>query len=901
MSEKRMLKICTWNANGLLQKLDELEIFMREKDIDICLVSETHVKKQSHETHVQNESHLKIKGYNDFHACHPSGKARGGSSLYIKDYIEQSENLKIELETLQLCTIRVKISQRTLKISSIYCPPRSVIEKSDFTNLFESLKPNFIIGGDFNAKHTFWGSRYISQKGRMLYGAGMEYSCDFHSTGKPTYWPTDPTKIPDLIDFFVVKGISNNRIKVEESFDLSSDHSPVILKLSEKLVYNLEPARLTGKTTNWEGFRNETEENIVLSAPLTTPYELEIEVDRFVEIVQIASWNNTPKPRKTPDKYGLRYPPEIKDLVKERRKARKKWQQSRAPQHKAHLNQLSNLLKKTIKDFKNRAIGSYLESLTAKKDSNYSLWKAVKGTKRPKISAPPIKINQNEWAREDKEKADVFAAHLEQTFKPYDGQEVYDGSNRLELPSDDLILASATLRELKQVIENLKPKKAPGYDLITGEILKALPRKALIKLLHILNAALRLKHVPSQWKVAEVIMVLKPGKPPNEVKSYRPISLLPVISKIFERILLRRLQPVLEGNNLIPDHQFGFRSKHSTIDQVHRITDVIEKALEERKICSSVFLDVSQAFDKVWHDGLKYKLRQVLPVCLYDILESYLGNRLFRVRHGNEYSELKEISAGVPQGSVLGPLLYLLYTRDIPREDGTTLATFADDTAILAVGKTIEETTAKLQNALNKVNQWTRDWRIALNETKSVHVNFTYKKINDLPIFLNLARIPFANEAKYLGMTLDAKLKWNSHVKMKRKELEIKYREMYWLLGKHSQLSTENKLLLYKQVLKPVWTYGIQLWGCTKKTNANIIQTFQNKVLREIVQAPWYSRNDDIHRDLGIPTIEAETRSFAQKHRNRLIGHVNNTVLQLLDESNLLRRLQRTKPFDLAR
>lgn len=895
MNEKRVLKICTWNANGLLQKLDELEIFMREKDIDICLVSETHVKKKE-----EKKLHLKIKGYNDFHACHPSGKARGGSSLFIKDCIEQYEDPKIELETLQLCTIRVKNSQRILKISSIYCPPRLALEKSDFTNLFKSLKPNFIIGGDFNAKHTFWGSRCISQKGRMLYGAGMEYSCDFHSTGKPTYWPTDTSKIPDLIDFFVVKGVSTNHIKIEESFDLSSDHSPVILILSEKLIHNPEPARLTGRTTNWDGFRNEIEANVELSVPLTTPYELEVEIDRFVEIVQLASWNNTPKPKKKPDKYGLRYPPEIRELVNQKRKARKKWQQIRSPQHKAHFNFLCNLLKTTIKDFKNRAIGSYLESLTAKKDSNYSLWKAVKGTKRPKIPAPPIKINQNEWAREDKNKADVFAAHLEETFKPYDGQVVNDNNDGSELISDDSTLASATLRELKHEIEDLKPKKAPGYDLITGEVLKALPRKALIKLLHILNAALRLKHVPSQWKVAEVIMVLKPGKPPNEVKSYRPISLLPIISKIFERILLRRLQPVIEDNNLIPDHQFGFRSKHSTIDQVHRITDVIEKALEERKICSSLFLDVSQAFDKVWHEGLKIKLRQVLPVRLYDILKSYLGNRLFRVRHGNEYSELKEISAGVPQGSVLGPLLYLLYTRDIPKEDDTILATFADDTAILAVGKTVEETTAKLQTALNKVNEWTREWRIALNETKSVHVNFTYKKTNDLPIFLNLARIPFANEAKYLGMTLDAKLKWNSHVKMKRKELELKYREMYWLLGKHSQLSTENKLLLYKQVLKPVWTYGIQLWGCTKKTNANIIQSFQNKVLREIVKAPWYIRNDDIHRDLGIPTIEAETRSFARKHRNRLIGHTNNTVLQILDESNLLRRLQRTKPFDLA-
>lgn len=192
--------------------------------------------------------------------------------------------------------------------------------------------------------------------------------------------------------------------------------------------------------------------------------------------------------------------------------------------------------------------------------------------------------------------------------------------------------------------DSISAKKSPGFDLITGNILKELPRKALVKISNLMNASLRLKYVPQLWKVAEVIMVPKPGKPPHEPASYRPISLLPVLSKLFEKLLVKRLNQLIADRN----HQFGFRNPHSTIDQVHRITDVIEKALEEKKVCSVIFLDVAQAFDKV-HQGLTYKLHQQLPLQYADILQSYISDRYFRIKQDDEYSELKPINAGIPK------------------------------------------------------------------------------------------------------------------------------------------------------------------------------------------------------------------------------------------------------------
>lgn len=148
-------------------------------------------------------------------------------------------------------------------------------------------------------------------------------------------------------------------------------------------------------------------------------------------------------------------------------------------------------------------------------------------------------------------------------------------------------------------------------------------------------------------------------------------------------------------------------------------------------------------------------------------------------------------------------------------------------------------------------------------------------------------------------MTLDAKLKWKEHIKIKRAELDIKMRNLQWLIGRNSSLSVHCKLLIYKQKIKPVWMYGAPLWGCASKSNIEVIQRFQNKALRTIVNAPWYIRNSDLHRDLNIPTVSSEISKLAGAHHARLQLHTNLEASKLLDTSSIRRRLHRTKPFEL--
>lgn len=265
----------------------------------------------------------------------------------------------------------------------------------------------------------------------------------------------------------------------------------------------------------------------------------------------------------------------------------------------------------------------------------------------------------------------------------------------------------------------LNPQKAPGYDLITGELLQKLPRKAVVLLTVIYNSILRLRYFPIQWKLAQVTMIPKPGKPATQANSYRPISLLPIMSKVLERLLLHKIEQVVPINEIIPQHQFGFRREHSTIQQCHRIVIIIKTTLEEKKFRAGVFLDIQQAFDRVWQQVLLCKLKLHLTDQLYFILKSYLTDRYFQVKIEDNFSNYHIIQSGVPQGSVLGPFLYRIFTADVPTRNDTFLATFADDTGILVVDVDPNVASQKVQNHLDQLQNWLKRWKINVNASKS--------------------------------------------------------------------------------------------------------------------------------------------------------------------------------------
>ena len=887
------LIIALWNANGLCQHAQELELFIKTHEIDILLISETHFT---------TKSYFRIRNYSTYSTNHPSGRARGGTAVIISNRLDHHPIQNYQTNELQATNIVIKENTGNLCISSVYCPPNENITSDDFTRFFKTLGNKFIAGGDYNAKHGEWGSRLTSPRGRSLCRAIQRDNLKTISTFQPTYWPTDLTKRPDLLDFCISKNVDLNRLSSKALLDLSSDHSPIIITLSNEILKVNKPPALTSRKTNWNYFREDLDRKLCHSISLKSKEEIEAAVEFLTTAIQQSAYDATPDSIQTQVKQ--QYPADILKLILEKRRARKCWQQHRLPEKKRLLNQLTRKLKATLKLYKNGLVHKYLSELTPTEATDYNLWKATKSLKQKQQINHPVKKPDGTWARTYEEKAENFATHLSHVFTPWEA--VNQSSDDTEIDSFleapfqlDVPIPKFKFIEVTDMIKTkINTNKSPGFDLITGKLLHELPERAIRVLTYIFNAIIREKYYPILWKISEIIMIQKPGKNPDDTTSYRPISLLPILSKLLEKLILKRLNPILERYHIIPDYQFGFRNHHSTTEQVHRIVNKIVDDMNNKKYCTAAFLDISQAFDKVWHKGLLFKIKNQLPHHYYEIFKSYLENRFYYVKCQNSQSQTHKIHSGVPQGSVLGPILYLIYTADLPTSVDITTATFADDTAIIASHEDPDAASIILQANLNLLSSWLNKWKIKANELKSSHTTFTLRRKTCPQVFLNNNPIPQVKEVKYLGLTLDSKLTWQKHIFNKRKQLGLKVSSMYWLIGRKSHLSLENKILLYKSILKPIWTYGIQIWGTAAKSHTDIIQRFQNKVLRMIVDAPWYVTNETIQNDLNVPTIKDEITRYCQKYRCKIEAHPNQLAHNLMN-INPRRRIKKRVPSDL--
>ncbi|GFW81460.1 probable RNA-directed DNA polymerase from transposon X-element [Trichonephila clavipes] len=358
---------------------------------------------------------------------------------------------------------------------------------------------------------------------------------------------------------------------------------------------------------------------------------------------------------------------ELKELFKERNKARKTWQHTRRPQHKTELNRIQNAIKRKIYHYRQQAWEDNLSTLNAEDNSLWGIAKAFRKKTSP-ISAlnGPTGI-----ALRDTNKTEVIAHSLEKQFHLNDIHNprkdeiitsVVDAYMDSNINNTDIIPPTLP-SEIIQIIKKIKIKKCPGRDGITNKMLKKLPRLTIFKITNIINNMLTLRYFPMSWKTAVVIPILKPDKNSALAESYRPISLLPVLSKLAEKVILARLNDHLERENILIPEQHGFRPRLSTSHQLLRVVEFIKEGNNKDECTAAVFLDIQKAFDRVWHTGLLFKLiTYKIPPTLIYLLNSYISARSFTVKINRTFSQLKKINAGVAQGSILAPTLSLTST-----------------------------------------------------------------------------------------------------------------------------------------------------------------------------------------------------------------------------------------------
>jgi hypothetical protein len=450
----------------------------------------------------------------------------------------------------------------------------------------------------------------------------------------------------------------------------------------------------------------------------------------------------------------------------------------------------------------------------------------------------------------------------------------------------DMEFRQLTQEEVEKIMKKQQPKLSHGLDTINNRMVKECAASLSVPMTMIINESLKEGEVPLAFKTAVIKPLYKKG-PSNELGNYRPVSLLSALSKILEKAVCAQLNNWLYKEGLYCPTQYGFRPKSST---VHAVQDLMNQVAENAALNQSTvatFIDLSKAFDCLQYDKLFGKLDN-LGVRNKELswFMDYLSHRQQSVQLDDIQSAPIEVSLGVPQGSVLGPVLFLIYVNDINNTcPEANLIKFADDTTLVTTGKTTDEAISLMNTALTKISRWFIANKLQLNPSKTRYIIFN-NKINPLStVMIGNEPIQKISEKgkeksfKLVGIHLDENLKWTHHINAVSKKLSS---SLYGLTRVSKELNEENKKLLYSGLIHSHLVYGLPIWGWATKGRLSELLVKQKRAIRKIYNLKYrdhtmsYFRKGNILQlpelveHMTLCFIQSSTGKFAPAHIKKL-------------------------------
>jgi len=391
--------------------------------------------------------------------------------------------------------------------------------------------------------------------------------------------------------------------------------------------------------------------------------------------------------------------------------------------------------------------------------------------------------------------------------------------------------------EILKIVSSLGSRKSPGYDKVKPDLVKMVANEISYPLKIIFNMSLCNGIVPDALKIAKVVPIYKKDSP-ESFSNYRPVSVLPCFSKILERIVHDRCYDFLSINNILYKRQYGFRYMHSTYMAVLDFIKDINVAIDNNMYTAGIFMDLSKAFDTIDHNILLHKLYHYgFRGVSHNWFTSYLMNRKQYVSYNSTLSSYENVHCGVPQGSILGPLLFILYMNDICSTFKLlSFILFADDTTVFYSNSDINNVYDTINCELKEVCNWFKCNKLSLNAAKTnlmfIGKPYQTKHITDnRHIYLDGCKLTRVSDAKFLGITLDENLTWKSHINAISKTCS----RNLGVLNKLKHVLPKTSLYqLYCTLILPYLSYGILLWGSANKENLNRIFKLQKRALRRV-------------------------------------------------------------------
>ena len=874
---------------------------------------------------IQKSTDARFEGFSTIVKNDQNRQHYSGGSLIIfpttwtaKEYnVKSKEGFVIELKTP---------NNDSFIIASEYVHPGGYIDKSIMRKISDLNKNNdkkIILAGDFNSAAKEFGSRTDTPQGAALIDAIAESNLNYVENSCPTYISRS-TGHWNVLDFiFASDKTTENILSLDVSEATESDHFPLILRLKSDDSMNERKI----KFTNWHKFKENLEKSQTLTrikdktekikADLVkgnkTVASISEDLNNIVkefssEIIKVKDRVSVEKTRNA--KKDFKISKETMDKIKERRKLANLIKVNKnsmdVSEIKRKLNRVTSEMRNCLKKDKLEHYKIQTENIKTTRDSGKK-WKIfnsfLETNKRDNNPLTNLKTKEGLITSTTNQIVDTHALRLKETHQPrppdppdvpwmnsikidnVSHREIFEPLNRIKVEEgDDSIEDVVKLETVVDIIRKLKTNSAPGDDKVDNATVKQLPGLALEGLVDIFFICFQVGLYPDDWKRAKVRMLLKPGKPPDDSSSYRPISLLSCLGKILEKLIKLQLDQADKQFKLVPEIHAGFRPKRSTQECFLRLGETIGASKKKKKVVVGAFIDIDKAFDRLNHDVIKYRVRRIpIPRKTVRLIASFLTNRRLYVADGDVTSIEVEMAAGAPQGAIMSPTLYIICSSDAPldndEDEGSSL--YADDTSLWVVADSPREAVGLLQRRLHLLETWCRKWALNPSPTKSEIIVLAGTKrqkdlVKELEVTLMGERVMWKDSVKFLGVQIDSNQNWKEHIDNLINKSYSKVVSICRLNRKMNYANREVVMSLFNTLIMSSFTYSCLAYINMPEYSWSRVENFLTRALKQIFDLPMNMSSNRAREIFKTSTFREDIEAFA---RRRICGLINSSSL----------------------
>lgn len=854
-----------WNVRSITPRKTDLVYIINKHKPSVCCIAETWLR---------SESNFRIPGFGGVR--HDRSDGYGGCALFINNKVPFSP---IPLPSVGDNINVVAVKAEDINIFSFYVAHPHIDDLPIIKNILSNVQGPLLVMGDFNGHHYRWGSEVCDNFGIGLVDIFDELNLCVLNDGNATR-RSAPGQNNSCVDLtFCSSNLASLLNWSRLTMTYGSDHYPIVVEIPNKSVpVKSSPPLLKYQlnSVDWDYFSKILD----LRVSSLPPINAETAQECFSSFSNtISSTADDCFPSKKPPSGKIPSPPwwdkTCSASVRARNEAEMNFNSDMNLDNMIAFQHTLAKSKKLLKNKKRVGWQNYCSSLSPSTPASV-VWRKLKSFRNSLKPSPGSTMSE--------ELANQFFSKLAPVYVP-DLSECTTASPLL--PSDDPLDKPFSLEELKSVLTYVKDS-APGVDGFPYSFISKAGNKTHQYYLDLVNYCFTNGYIPPEWKVQVIIPILKPGKDPNDHTSYRPIALSSILIKLLEHLVKNRLEWFIENRKLLPTTQFGFRKGLGTADSVATLTSEIRLALSRNESVVAVFLDISAAYDSVLLPLLRQKMQELrIPARICEIICNIFFDRSIQLRTPGVNSEPRSVWRGLPQGSVLSPLLYNIYTLAILSclNFNCKILQYADDIALLVCGSSIEDSALSMNISLSSLNQWLLSHGLSLSAPKSSAVIFSRRRlIPHVDINIDGQTIPIKEKAKFLGVTLDSKLSGMEHINNTVKKCERSISVMKALAGVWWGAHPLTLKLVYNALVRSVLDYCSYLIEPCNKEALRKLDSIQAKCLRIVIGAMKSSPINALQVECAEPPLNLRRQYLADRFLSKVFSLLSHPLLPILEQ-----------------